>query len=127
MSFCLRNALKTFQRFIDQIVCRLDLVDALCASYSEEEHIRKVDAALARFAKSGVLIDRNNWVFGASEMDFLGYHVSPERLRLLSSKVEAIQDFAKPSSLKRLRRYLGIVNFYHRFIQGCARVLQPLR
>lgn len=131
MSFGLRNAAQTFQRFIDQVVRGLDFVfvyldDALCASSSEEEHVRHVDALLARFAEYGVVINPAKCVFGAAELDFLGHHISSSGIRPLPSKIEALQVFPKPATPRQLRRYLGMVNFYHRFIPGCARLLRPL-
>ena len=41
-------------------------------------------------------------------------------------KVTAIQNFPQPTSLRQLRRFLGLVNYYRRFIQGCSRILTPL-
>jgi len=131
ITFGLRNAAQTFQRFIDQVVRGLDFVfvyldDALCASSSEEEHIRHVDALLARFAECGMVINPAKCVFGASELDFLGHHISSSGIRPLATKIEALQVFPKPSTQKQLRRYLGMVNLYHRFIPGYARLLRPL-
>ena len=44
----------------------------------------------------------------------------------LPSKVQAIVDFPQPRSRRQLRTFLGLINFYHRFIPGCARILDPL-
>ena len=41
-------------------------------------------------------------------------------------KVTAIQNFPQPTSLRQLRRFLGLVNYYRRFIPGCSRILTPL-
>jgi len=100
--------------------------DVLCASSSEEEHIRHVDTLLSSFAEYGVVINPSKCVFGAASLDFLGHCISTEGIRPLASKVEALRVFPKPSSQRQLRRYLGMINFYHRFIPGCARILRPL-
>jgi len=123
MSFGLRNAAQTFQRFIDQVVRGLKFVfvyldDALCASSSEEEHTCHVDALLARFAEYGVIINPAKCVFGGSELDFLGHHVFTEGIRQLSSKVEAIQVFAKPSSLKNARQAHQVLVLWARHLCG---------
>ena len=44
----------------------------------------------------------------------------------LKTKVQAIIDFPQPTSHRQLRTFLGLINFYHRFIPGCARILHPL-
>ena len=41
-------------------------------------------------------------------------------------KVTAIQNFPQPASLRQLRRFLGLVNYYRRFIPGCSRISTPL-
>ena len=58
----------------------------------------------------------------ASENEQHEYHL---RL-LLENKVKVIQDFPVPNSLRKLREFLGVINFYRRFIPHCADILQPL-
>ena len=61
-----------------------------------------------------------------SELHFLGHHVDKHGIHPLPEKVAAIQEFPQPASLKKLRGFLGLVNFYRRFIPGFARILAPL-
>ena len=44
----------------------------------------------------------------------------------LSSNVQAIMDYPQPTTTSQLRWFLGLVNFYHRFVPHCADILQPL-
>lgn len=44
----------------------------------------------------------------------------------LPSRVEAVKDFPKPQTIRQLRKFLGLINFYHRFIPQAASKLQPL-
>ena len=41
-------------------------------------------------------------------------------------KISAIQDFPTPTSKRQLRRFIGMINFYRRFIPNCSTILQPL-
>ena len=50
----------------------------------------------------------------------------PKVLRPLEEKVQAIVDFPQPTSLRKHWEFLGLINFYHRFIPKCADILQPL-
>ena len=59
-------------------------------------------------------------------MSFLGHHVCAEGISPLPSAVDAIINFIKPEKQRALRRYLGMVNYYHRFIPHCADKLTPL-
>jgi hypothetical protein len=65
-------------------------------------------------------------VFGVSELDFLGYRVTAHGIRPLDDKVSAVRNFPQPSTLRGLCEFLGMVNFYHRFIPNSARILQLL-
>ena len=59
-------------------------------------------------------------------LQFLGHQVDNKGIQPLEAKVKAIQEFPQPESRKKLREFLGLVNFYHRFIKNCAGIIKPL-
>ena len=131
MPFGLRNAAQTFQRFIDEVLRGLDFVyayidDVLIASSSEAEHLAHLDILFNRLSKYGIVINPSKCIFGAASLEFLGHQISVHGISPLPQKVQAIQDFPAPSSLCKLREFLGLVNFYRRFIPHCASLVQPL-
>eukprot|EP00794_Sanderia_malayensis_P018523 gene18523-biopygen15608 len=131
MPFGLRNAAQTFQRFIHQVLRGLDFVfayinDLLIANSSEDEHLQHIDILFARLTEYGIVLNPAKCVFGASSLDFLGHHISARGISRLRSKVQAIEEFPLPTSLRKLRELLGLVNFYRRFIPNCASIIQPL-
>ena len=131
MPFGLRNAAQTFQRFMDEVLrglhfCFCYIDDILIASTSRKEHAQHLQLVLERLSKHGVLINASKSVFGVPELDFLGHHVDHTGIRPLERKVEAIHDFPAPTTQRKLRGFLGLVNFYRRFVPHCAMLLQPL-
>eukprot|EP00795_Rhopilema_esculentum_P017899 gene17899-biopygen2721 len=131
MPFGLRNAAQTFQRFMHQVLRGLDFVfayidDLLIASNSEAEHLLHLDILFSRLSDHGIVIHPTKCIFGQSHIDFLGHHVSPQGISPLSTRVKAIKDFPPPTSLKKLREFLGLINFYRRFVPRCAQLIQPL-
>ena len=131
MPFGLKNAAQTFQRFIDQILrgfhfCYAYIDDVLVASSSYDEHVQHLQMVLERFEKYGVVINPSKCEFGVTKLQFLGHQVDKEGIKPLEEKVTAIQNFPHPNTRKQLREFLGLVNFYHRFVQNCAKILQPL-
>lgn len=131
MTFGLRNAGQTFQRFIDEVLKDLDFCygyidDILIFSESEPQHYQHLKALFQRLQDYGVLINTNKCVFGQPEVTFLGYTVSAAGIRPLESKVEAIRTYPVPKTVKELRRFLGMVNFYRRFLPGAAVNQVPL-
>lgn len=59
-------------------------------------------------------------VFGVTEVQYLGYTINKGGSKPLEDKVEAIQQMHLPRTVKELRRFLGIINFYRRFIRNAA-------
>ena len=80
----------------------------------------------SRLAKHGLIINLKKCVFGKSAIAFLGHHIDDCGIVPLLAKVQAIRDFPRPSSLKALQRFTGMVNFYHRFIRQCAGLMRLL-
>ena len=64
--------------------------------------------------------------FGAPSVEFLGHLVDSDGIHLLPEKVQAIVAFPQPKSRRQLCTFLGLVNFYHRFIPGCAKIMELL-
>ncbi|BHF83927.1 hypothetical protein SprV_0902707600 [Sparganum proliferum] len=131
MPFGLRNAAQTFQRFIDHVLRGLPFVyayidDLLVASRNEEEHKEHLALVFDRLDKFGVVINPSKCVLGVPSLEFLGHQVDSEGLRSLPSKVDAVRNFPPPTSKRQLQRFLGMVNFYRRFLPNCADLMLPL-
>ena len=129
--FGLRNAAQSFQRFMNRVLHGLDcsvsyIDDVLIASSSREEHIQHIHQVFERFRKYGVVINPIKCEFGKPEVDFLGHRINAAGISPLPEKTEAINNFPPPDTMRKLRRFLGMVNFYRRFIPNCAKTLQPL-
>ena len=131
MPFGLRNAGQTFQRFIDQVLqglpfCFVYMDDLLIASTSREEHLEHIRTVFQRLEDHGLIISLHKCEFLAPAVNFLGHQVDAAGLHTLPEKVQAIIEYAEPATLRALRRFLGLVNFYRRFIPRCAKIVQPL-
>ena len=131
LPFGLSNATQTFQRFMDEVIRGLNfaysyLDDILIASKNEEEHSQHIRQVLERLRAYGVTLNVDKCVFGVRELSFLGHWVCAEGIKPMQEKVQAIVDFPAPNSLKKLRSFLGMINQYRRFIDGCAALLTPL-
>ena len=131
MTFGLRNAAQTFQRFIDEVLQGLDFCfayidDILVASSTPEEHENHLRQIFERLHNYGVVVNAQKCVFGQREVTFLGYLVSEHGTCPLLHKIKAIEDFPQPATAKELRQFLGMLNFYRRFIPNAAKVQAQL-
>lgn len=131
MPFGLRNAGQTFQRMMDAVFRGLECAfvyidDVLVASPSVEQHLQDLRAVFNRLKQHGLLLRPEKCVFGHPSVEFLGHHVDVTGIRPLSDKVKAVCQFPRPNTLSELRTYLGLINFYHRFLPHAATILSPL-
>ena len=73
----------------------------------------------------GVVSNMSKCQFGLSSLTFLRHGVDEHGIRPLPGEVQ-ITDFLEPTSMRKLWEFLGLVNFYRRFVPSCADLLQPL-
>ncbi|XP_051993051.1 LOW QUALITY PROTEIN: uncharacterized protein K02A2.6-like [Xyrauchen texanus] len=109
MPFGLKNGTQTFQHLMDSVLRDLPFLfvyldDILVASTSKSQHLAHLQTLFERLSQHG-LID------GAVP---------------LPSKVEAVTQFPRPLTVKSLQEFLGMVNFYHRFIPQAPLLMRPL-
>lgn len=129
--FGLRNAGATFQRMMDGIlgdlsfcVCYID--DIFIHSSNRQEHLRHISTVLDRLQQNGLVVRYDKCVFGAREVEFLGHHLTPAGVSPLPGKVTAIRQFPTPSTVRSLQEFVGLVNYYHRFVPSIASIMVPL-
>lgn len=118
MSFGLRNAAQTFQRFLNDEVLQglsnifIYLDDVIIASSSKSLHKHHLRQVFERLNTYGITINLAKCDFGKTELDFLGYRVTKDGLQPLPERVKVISEFPRPKTIEELRRYLGMINFY---------------
>ncbi|UYV83545.1 hypothetical protein LAZ67_23001432 [Cordylochernes scorpioides] len=125
MSFGLRNATATFQRFMHEVLRNLDfafvyLDDILVASKTEEEHYSHLEILFSRLNTYGLRINLSKSKFLVQEIDFLGYLITSHGVKPLPTKVKAILEYKKPKTVHELRIFLGMLNFYRTFLNNAA-------
>ena len=131
MPLGLKNAGQTFQRMMDEILGDLEFLfvymdDVLIASRSMEEHTEHFRELFCRLAAHDLVVSPAKCQFGQTRIDFLGHTVSKDGVEPLPDKVAAISQFPAPSTQDGLRQFLGMINFYNRFIPNAAKIMKPL-
>ena len=79
-----------------------------------------------RFLKFGVVIYPIKCEFRKSGIHFLGHYINSSGISSSCSKVEAIENSLVPDRMRKLRQFLGMTDFYRRFLPKCAQVVKPL-
>lgn len=131
MTFGLRNAGQTFQRFIDEVTRGLDycfpyIDDILVFSPDEASHKEHLRELFKRFQDYGVVVNPTKCVLGAEQVIFLGHLISGDGIQPPQERVKALLEYKPPETVQGMRRFLGVLNYYRRFIPQAAKFQAPL-
>ena len=127
MPFGLTNAPATFMRLMNDVLREyLDvfvvvfLDDILIFSRSMTDHTRHVALILHLLRKHCLFAKSSKCEFGKASVEFLGHCVSREGLSTALNKIDAICQWPEPTNITELRGFLGLANYYRRFIGDMA-------
>ena len=93
------------------------LDDILIFSRTIEEHWDRLDNVLNRIQIAGLRINPEKCFMLKSEVKFLGHIISSKGIKTDQTKIEAVQKFERPKCVKNLRSFLGLCNYYRKFIE----------
>lgn len=133
MPFGLCNAPSVFQRLMDmvlgklrfeRIICFMD--DLLIATPTLDENIQQLENVLEILQKNGLTINLDKCHFFKTCIDFLGYRISVDGLRPSSKKLKAVEGYPVPQNAHQVRQFLGLINYFRKFIKNCAILSRPL-
>jgi hypothetical protein len=102
------------------------LDDVVIFSQTFEEHLDHIRAVLHHLREAGLTAKPQKLVFTTKEISFLGHLISPGGMSIDPERTRAIQEFLVPRDVKGISRFIGMVNYYHKFIPQLAEVATPL-
>ncbi len=131
LPFGVSSAPGIFQRTIENVLQGLPHVlvridDILIGGKSKAEHGKILNDVLRRLSTAGLRVRKDKCIFMATEVVYLGYKINREGLHPVEGKVQAIQNAAVPTSVTEVKSYLGMLNYYGRFLPNLSHVLSPL-
>jgi hypothetical protein len=102
------------------------LDDVVVYGEAFEEHLKHVKIVLERLRGAGLTVKPDQVRFATRHISFLGHLVGPEGVRIDPERTQAIRNFTPPKNAKGISRFVGMVNFYHKFIPNLANLAAPL-
>lgn len=102
------------------------LDDILVFSKTPEEHETHLRCVLERLAKHQLFAKRSKCEFGLRQVEFLGHLVGGDGIRVDPAKVAAIREWPTPACVKDIQSFLGLANYYNRFVKDFAAVSAPM-
>ncbi|GBG74655.1 hypothetical protein CBR_g19063 [Chara braunii] len=133
MPFGLTNAPTTFQAamttefrpMLDRFIL-IYLNDILVYSRSLDEHVEHLRTVLERLRQAKYKANRDKCEFARQELEYLGHYVTPQGIRPLTDKIEAIRVWPEPTNTTDVRSLMVLAGYYQRFITGYSRIATPM-
>ena len=129
--FGLKNAAQAFQRLMDTTCQGLPFVfvyldDILVASRNREDHQQHLRQLFDRLQAAGLILNLEKCLFGQPSLRFIGHDVTADGIAPTAESVKTITDFPRPATVRDLMSFVGMVNFYKRFIPQASKIMAPL-
>ena len=131
LPFGVASAPSIFQRVMETLlqgiagVC-VYLDDILVTGHTEQEHLHNLTQVLSRLETARMRLKREKCAFMLPSVSYLGHVISADGLHTSESKVQAVVDAPAPKDLSELRSFLGMVNYYGKFLPDLSTTLAPL-
>jgi len=134
MYFGLTNSPTTFQAMMNDLFRDLinqgDMAtfidDILVATDTEEGHDELVEEVLRRLEENDLFVKLEKCKWKVKEVEFLGIVIGPKGVEMQKEKIEEVLSWPAPRNIKEVQKFLGLANYYRRFIKNFARIAAPL-
>jgi len=134
MFFGMTNSPAIFQAMINEIL--RDMINegkvaafvdnVLVGTEIEEGHNEIVEEVLRRLEENDLYVKPEKCAWKVRKIGFLDVVIGPNRIEIEKEKVDGVLSWPKPKNMKDVRKFLGLANYYRRFIKDFARVARPM-
>ncbi|XP_053686781.1 uncharacterized protein LOC128736329 [Sabethes cyaneus] len=133
MPFGLSNGSAVFQRMIDSVIAPLRslgfvayLDDVTFGGGDIEDVMKKLEIFLGKLSEHGLTANLEKTHFLKTSINFLGHEISEGEIRPGIEKVVAIREFPSPTNVRNVREFLGLANYFRRFVKEFSITAEPL-
>ena len=131
LPFGISSAPAIFQRCMENLLQGINGVcvyfdDILVTGSSSEDHLQNLDKVLTKIDEAGLRLKRSKCSFMMSKIEYLGHVIDEHGIHPTEDKVKAIQEAPRPKNVSELRSFIGILNYYGKFLSNLSSKLAPL-
>jgi len=124
LPFEVSSAPGIFQRIMENLRQSIPYV---VSCKDDPDHLANLEAVLSRLYREGLKLCLAKCLFMQPEVNYCGYVMKGDGIQTVVAKVDAIKNAPEPKDVSQLRAFLGMLNYYHRFLPDVATILEPLR
>ena len=107
-------------------MCLVYLNDILIFSRSWEEHVKQIQQVFDTLRQHQLYLTMDKCSFAMNNIKYFGYVIEFARIHVDLEKLQILKDWPIPQNIHELRSFLGLANFYRRFILGFSHIARPL-
>ena len=129
----LSSSPSSFQLLMDKVLkgltfksCLCYLDDILIASETFDQHIQDLDEVFTRLKQAGLKLGPKKCSFAENSCIYLGHKISNKGIEPPPDRVKAIEDYPAPTSVRELRRLVGLLNWFRKYIKNFSSEMEPL-
>ncbi len=132
MPFGLKNAPTTFQLLMQVVLRGLErfaspyIDDVVIFSVTWEDRLQHIDTVLSRLSEHDLTVKSSKCSWSCTLFEFLGYVVGEGHLSIPLAQVRQLQSYVRPHTVSQLRSFLGLPNFYSKFVPRFADISKVL-
>ena len=131
LCFGIASAPGIFQRTMESVLGRIPgvaifLDDILISGKTKREHLARLRLVLRKLEDAGLKLSKAKCTWLTEQVEYLGYKIDSSGIHPTNEKLEAIKNAPAPKDTSQLKAYLGLLNFYQKFIPKAATLLEPL-
>lgn len=128
-----KNSPAIFQRVMDNALreeigkcCFVYVDDILVFGRTEKEHDLGLERVLKQLERNKLEINKEKTILKIRETEFVGYNVKENEIRPIIDDKEAIENYCRPKNRHDVQSFVGLVNYYRKFIPNCSSLMEPI-
>jgi len=115
-----------FRDLINQRDIATFIDNILVATDTKEGHNELVKEVLRRLEENDLFVKPEKCKWKVREVEFLEVVIGPRGVEMQKEKIEGVLNWLAPRNVKEVQKFLGLANYYRRFIKNFARIAAPL-
>ncbi|CAC5360399.1 Retrovirus-related Pol polyprotein from transposon 297 [Mytilus coruscus] len=133
LPYGLANSPATFNMIMNEVIRDLNwksalvyVDDILIYSKNFEEHLCHLAPLFDKLIEANLKLKPSKCQFACKEVQYLGHIITKEGIAVDPEKTASVQSFAAPKNVKEVRMFLGLCNYYRKFIHNYSKITSPL-
>jgi len=92
----------------------------------EKGYNKIVEEVLKRLEENDLYVKPEKCIWKVKKIGFLGIVIEPSGIEMEKEKMDGVLSWPEPRNMKDIRKFLGLANYYRRFIKDFAQVVRPI-